>query len=74
VRGGGRWGGWLGWGLGVGLAFLQRVAYGRYCLTDAGAGEVRSWYDDTVPRIYIFFQERYWFVFQSSSSHFLARD
>jgi len=60
--------------VGVGLVFPQRVAYGRYCLTDAGAGEVRSWCDDTVPSIYLFVQERYWFVFQSTSSHFLAPD
>ena len=68
--GGGGRGGRLCWG----LAFPQRVAYGRYCLTDAGAGEVKSWYDNTVPGIYLFVQERYWFVFQSSSSHYLARD
>jgi len=60
--------------VGAGLAFPQWVAYGKYCLTDAGAGEVRSWCDDTVPSIYLFVQERYWFVFPSSSSHFLARD
>jgi len=61
-----RWGGWLGWGLGwgggvpvgAGLAFPQWVACGRYCLTDAGAGKVRSWCGDTVPSICLFLQER----------------
>jgi len=58
--------------VGAGLAFPQWVAYERYCLTDAGAVEVRSWCDGTVPSIYFFVQERYWFAFPSSSSHFPA--
>ncbi|PUU79323.1 hypothetical protein B9Z19DRAFT_1192659 [Tuber borchii] len=48
--------------VGAGLVFPQWVAYGRYCLADAGAGEVRSWCGDTVPSIYFFVQERYWNV------------
>lgn len=48
--------------VGAGLVFPQWVAYGRYCLADAGTGEVRSWCGDTVPSIYFFVQERYWFV------------
>ena len=67
---------WVGdWGVLVEaeLAFPQWVAYGRYCLTGAGAGEVRRWCDDTVPSIYLFVQGRHWLVFPSSSSHFPAR-
>lgn len=69
-EGGGGWramGRFVGLGIGgvlvgSGLVFPQWVAYGRYCLADAGAGEVRSWCGDTVPSIYFFVQERYWFV------------
>ena len=43
MEGGGE-AGWIGdWGgvlVGAGLVFPQWVACGRYCLTDAGAGEV----------------------------------
>ncbi|KAG0639341.1 hypothetical protein HOY80DRAFT_1074595 [Tuber brumale] len=48
--------------IGAGLALPQWLAYRRYCLAGLGAGELRSWCNNTVPSIYFFVQERYWNV------------
>ncbi|KAG0136017.1 hypothetical protein HOY82DRAFT_119357 [Tuber indicum] len=48
--------------VGAGLALPQWLAYGRYCPAGSGAGELRSWCNNTVPSIYFFVQEQYWNV------------
>lgn len=49
--------------VGAGLVLPQYIAYVKYCGTNTSA---RPWCEKTLPSIYVFVQDHYWYVAQNS--------
>lgn len=48
-----------GFMVGLGLAIPQAIAWREYCMVE---GEMREWCIETIPSIYIYVQDKYWYA------------